>query len=364
MNFSDYLTLFFLFFLILGGIDKCLENKFGLGDGMERGFNCAGPLIMAMIGFTCFAPVFARWLQPVLTPVFTAMGADPSLFAGLLIANDSGGFPLALSLANDETVACYSGLLVASIMGVLIMFTIPVGFSSVTKEQRPLLIKGLLIGIITVPAGLILGGLFSGLSFKLWLLNTLPVLVVSVVLALCMWLIPNIIAKIMMVFGRFLSVVLIVTLVVSILDFKLDFINIDGLVSYTEGVKVVGEILIVLAGAFPFLNLIKKIFQKPLSRLCDKIDMNEESVMGLITLPINGIPTFAAMPQMNDRGLIVITAASVSMDFAIGDHLAYTLSVRPEYAAMVLVGKIGGGIAAVVLAMWMTRRKKTAGPAA
>ena len=358
MGFSDYLTIFFLVFLVIGAIDKCLDNKFGFGEGFDRGFDCAGSLVVAMVGFTCFAPVFAGWLQPVLTPFFHWMGADPAMFAGLIVANDSGGFPLAMSLAEDPIAGCYSGLLVASIMGCLVMFTIPYGFAAATREQRPLFIKGLLIGVVTVPLGLAAGGLFSGLTFAEWLCNTIPVLVISGILTLCIWLIPNIIAKVMMVVARILTVIVIITLVVAILDLKLPWIDIPNLVPYGDAILVIGEILIVLGGAFPFLTMVRKLFRKPLSRLAAKLDFNEDAMMGLLALPINALPTFAALPKMNDRGIVVVTACAVSMDFVIGDHLAFTLSVRPDYVPMVMVGKIVGGLCGLFLALWMTRPNK------
>ena len=46
------------------------------------------------------APVLAQFLSPAVSPLFRALGLDPSLFSGLLLANDSGGAALAPRLLH------------------------------------------------------------------------------------------------------------------------------------------------------------------------------------------------------------------------------------------------------------------------
>lgn len=86
------------------------------------------------------------------------------MFAGVLLANDSGGYPLAMSLCKDAAVGRYAGAVVCSMMGVTMTFTIPFAFSTVkTPEARRALSRGLLIGIATIPVGCIVSGLLAGL---------------------------------------------------------------------------------------------------------------------------------------------------------------------------------------------------------
>ena len=88
-------------FMIIGGIDKCLGNKFGYGEKFEEGIMAMGSLAVAMVGIISLAPVLANVLKPVIEPIYTMLGADPSMFATTLLANDMGGAPLALSMAKD-----------------------------------------------------------------------------------------------------------------------------------------------------------------------------------------------------------------------------------------------------------------------
>ena len=47
---------------------------------------------MAMVGMIALAPVLAHALGPVIIPVYEMLGANPSMFAGTLLACDMGGF--------------------------------------------------------------------------------------------------------------------------------------------------------------------------------------------------------------------------------------------------------------------------------
>ncbi|TGC72855.1 hypothetical protein C9F09_29180, partial [Salmonella enterica subsp. enterica serovar Wilhelmsburg] len=60
----------------------------------------------------------AHVLGPVIIPVYEMLGANPSMFAGTLLACDMGGFFLAKELAGGDVAAwLYSGLIRGSMMG-------------------------------------------------------------------------------------------------------------------------------------------------------------------------------------------------------------------------------------------------------
>ncbi len=71
-----------------------------------------GALGLAMVGMTALAPVLAHLLGPVIIPLYEMLGANPSMFAGTLLACDMGGFFLAKELAGGDVAAwMYSGLI-------------------------------------------------------------------------------------------------------------------------------------------------------------------------------------------------------------------------------------------------------------
>ena len=54
---------------IIGGIDKLLDNKYGVGEQFEEGFNAMGPIALAIVGIVSLAPVLGNLVKPVVSPI-------------------------------------------------------------------------------------------------------------------------------------------------------------------------------------------------------------------------------------------------------------------------------------------------------
>ncbi len=136
MSINEIIIYVMVVFMVLGAIDKCIGNKFGLGEQFEEGIMAMGSLAVAMVGVICLAPVLADVLRPIVVPVFNILGADPAMFAGSLLANDMGGAPLALELAKDPNAGLFGGLIVGAMMGPTIVFIIPVALGIIEKKTK------------------------------------------------------------------------------------------------------------------------------------------------------------------------------------------------------------------------------------
>ncbi|CCX55348.1 ethanolamine utilization protein EutH [Veillonella sp. CAG:933] len=90
MSINEIIMYIMVLFMIIGGIDKCIGNKLGLGEKFEEGIMAMGALAMSMVGIITIAPILAKVLSPIVVPVYTMLGADPSMFATTLLANDMG----------------------------------------------------------------------------------------------------------------------------------------------------------------------------------------------------------------------------------------------------------------------------------
>lgn len=91
MNVNEVIVRILMVCMVLGALDKIIGNKFGLGEKFDEGFMALGPLALAMVGVVSLAPVLKRVLEPVVAPAYKALGADPSMFATTLLANDMAG---------------------------------------------------------------------------------------------------------------------------------------------------------------------------------------------------------------------------------------------------------------------------------
>ena len=173
MTFDKFIIWLMAIGILIGATDRLLKNKFGLGEKFEEGLNAMGPLALSMVGIVSLSPVISNILGPIIIPFYKFLGADPAMFASIL-ANDMGGYQLALSLGEDKQIALFSGLIVASMLGCTIVFSIPVALGLIEEKDKEFFAKGLLIGLSTIPLGSIVGGLIMNFLFQLLYFASLP----------------------------------------------------------------------------------------------------------------------------------------------------------------------------------------------
>ena len=354
---NTVITACVILFLILGGIDCAIfNNRLGFGKGFRRGLDAAGALLLCMTGFITLAPLLADLLSPVVTPLFQAIGADPSAFAGIFFANDSGGAALAARLAADPDMGRFNGLITGSMLGTAIVYIIPLSILYTRAEHRKSVVYGLLCGIITIPLGCLAGGAAAAFPMKAVLLNTIPALIIAVVLSLMLLFCRNFIVKVLTVFGKALLALSIMGLVISASQRLSGIELIHGLGSLDEVFSIVGGICLFLAGIFPFISFLQKLLAKPFAAAGRRIGVNDASVSGFFLALANGIPVCASLPDMNDRGRMLNTAFLVSVSCVFGDHLAYTTQVDPSMNNALIIGKLAGGFAGLLLALLLAPR--------
>ena len=343
-------------FAVLGAVDRILGNRFGIGQEFENGILAMGSLALAMVGIIALAPVLANLLRPVVVPVYGFLGADPAMFAGTILACDMGGGPLAQELSADPDAALLGGVLTGSMLGATIVFTLPVAMGILREEDRPAMAKGILCGIVTIPVGVLAGGLVAGFAPGMVLRNLIPIVIIAALIALGLWKAEKWMIKGFGWFGKGIVALITIGLAAAIVEALTGAALIPGMAPVEEGFQTVGAIAIVLAGAFPLVYVVTKLLQKPLLKLGGLLGINDTAAAGLIASLANSIATFGMVKDMDGRGKVVNIAFAVSAAFVFGDHLGFTAGFAPEMLPAVIVGKLAGGISAVAVALWITRR--------
>lgn len=357
MSINEIIVYIMVFFMVVGGIDRIIGNKFGLGDKFEEGIIAMGSLALAMIGIICLAPVLADLLRPVVVPLYSMLGADPAMFAGTILANDMGGAPLAKELALTPEAGQFGGLIVGAMLGPTIVFTIPVGLGIIQREDQKYLATGVLAGVITIPIGAFVGGLVAGFSVMMVLLNLIPIVIFAILIALGLYFIPDGMVKGFQVFGKIVVIVITIGLAAAIVEKLTGIVVIPGMNPIDDGFLTVGAIAIVLAGAFPLVHVITKIFQKPLMKMGHLLGMNDIAAAGMVATLANNIPMFGMMKDMDSRGKVINVAFAVSAAFVFGDHLGFTAGFDSTMIFPMIVGKLIAGVTAVAVAMLITRKE-------
>ena len=344
-------------FAVLGALDRIFGNRLGLGKEFEEGILAMGSLALAMIGVITLAPVLAAVLRPVVLPVFRFLGADPAMFAGTILACDMGGGALAAELTEDPAAALLGGVLTGSMLGATIVFTIPVAMGILRKEDRGAMAKGILCGIVTIPVGILAGGLVAGFSVGMVLRNLVPIVIFALLIALGLWKFEKAMIKGFGIFGKGIIALITAALAAAIVEALTGFALIPGMNPIEEGFHTVGEIAIVLAGAFPLVYALTRLLKKPLLKLGRLLGINDTAAGGLVASLANSIATFGMLKDMDRRGKVVNVAFTVSAAFVFGDHLGFTAGFAPQMLPAVIVGKLIGGISAVAVALLLTRKE-------
>lgn len=364
ISINSIIMMIMMIFMIVGAVDKIFGNKRGYGEQFDEGFNAMGPLAIAMAGVVAAAPVLAKLLGPIITPIYTAIGADASMFATTLLACDMGGYPLAMQLAADESIGNFAGLILGTMMGPTIVFTIPVALSIIKKEDRPYLGAGVLAGMITIPIGCIVGGLVMNMTpYKMSigriLINLVPVIIIAALIVIGLWFAPSKMINGFNHFGNAITILITIFTAIAVFEYQtgirfplLNLMVDDGAggCPLEDGLLVCGQIAIVLIGAFPMVKWITKTFGGALKKVGGAMGIDENASAGLVANLANNIAMFNILGDMNPKGKLLNVAFAVSAAFVFGDHLGFTAGVNQEMIFPVIVGKLVAGITALILA--------------
>lgn len=348
-------------FSVLGALDLIIGNKFGLGKQFERGIMFLGTLVISMVGMLVLAPLFAHLLRPIVDAVVKVIPFEASVVPAMILANDMGGAPLAMEFASNEQVGYYNALIVSAMMGATISFNIPFAMGVVPKEKQDSLLLGILCGIVTIPVGCLISGIVLQLSIGNLLASIIPLLLFAGLLAVGLFLVPNACVKAFKVFGVIIKIVILIGLVVGIFEGLTGIELIPYTAPIEEGFDVCANAAMVMSGAFPLIYLLSKILDKPMHKIGKIIGINSASALGFISTLATNVTTYGNMQDMDDKGVILNAAFSVSAGFVFAGHLAFTLSFNADYAISMIIGKLLSGISAIFVALLlykMTVKKK------
>ena len=372
LSINSVIMMIMMIFMLVGAVDKILGNKRGYGEKFEEGFNAIGPLAISMAGVVAAAPVLATILGPIIKPIYTIFGADSSMFATTLLACDMGGYPLAMELAENEAIGNFAGLILGTMMGPTIVFTIPVALGIISKDDRSYLGAGVLAGMITIPIGCIVGGLAMTamtpykLSIGTILVNLIPVIIIAGLIVLGLWFAPAKMISGFNVFGTGVTIVITAFTAIAVFEqitgimFPLFDVmatpDETGMTPLNSGLLTCGQIGIVLIGAFPMVEWITRTFGGALKKVGSLLGINEQASAGMVANLANNIAMFNIMGEMDAKGKLLNVAFAVSAAFVFGDHLGFTAGVNQQMVTPVIIGKLVAGITALIVANLLSQK--------
>ena len=334
---------------ILGGLDYIFNNKFGIGDRFCEGIKAMGPLALGMIGIYSLAPIMGEAISKVVVPISSAFKIDPSIIPASILAVDMGGWQIANLITSNKEMALFSGIILASSLGATISFSIPLALGMIVSEDYEEFSKGTMAGFISIPIGAFAGGLAMGMSLWHLLWNILPIVIFSILLSIGLIKFPKILVNLFTVFGRFVVILGMVGLVLVGVEVLIGVKVLKSLTPFAESMHVVGKIAFVLAGAYPMLAIINKIFEKSFIKLGEKVGINSYSISGLIGNLASNLLIFGTYKEMDSKGKVMCAAIAVSGSFVFGGQLGFVSGVAQQMVLPFIISKFIGGAFSLLL---------------
>ena len=340
---------------LLGGLDRMLGNRLGLGEKFEEGFRLLGPVALAQAGIICIAPVLANVLGPAVSAVYHALGQDPGMF-GSILAIDMGGYQLAKLLADDALTGGFSGIVAASMLGCTVSFTIPVGMGFLDTKRQDAFARGMLYGLVSLPAAMLAGALLCGIAplRALWL--CLPVALLSVLLGLGLMKIPAAMLRGFRVFAAGIRILTTIGLTAGAVQYMTGWVILPGLSPLEEAMQVVCAIGIVMLGSLPMAELLQRLLKRPMARLGRLLGMTQRGTVNLLVCYVSSAPALAALKDQTEADVTVNAAFAVCAASCLSAHLGFALATERALAMPMAAAKLLGGVLGAALAVMLSGR--------
>lgn len=355
MDFNQIVMLVVAIFFALGCLDRCLGNKFGLCAVFESGFSLMGVVALGIVGMICISPILAKALQPVVVPVYELLGADAAMFAPTFLSSDSGGYAIAAELGSDPRVIQFAGLIVGTLFGPIISFTIPVAVGMIRKEDTKYFATGIMAAFIAAPFGCLVGGLVYGLPLLTVARNLVPIFLFAAVIIVTLYLVPDVMIRIFSVFARVMT---IITAGLGLAAFQTltGITLLEGMGDINTGWATTGVVILIIAGAFPLEFVLERLLKKPLEAAGRALKLDSASVSGILISFVTALPAFGTYEKMNPRGKILVAAFAGTTAYLVGPHLGYVSAMDRELILPMFAAKCFAGLLAMAVALWFGRR--------
>ena len=343
-------------FFIIGIIDYIIGNKFKLGIKLIEGINSMGALALSMIGILSITPIISNILTRSILPLLKESSfIDPSIISSSILAVDMGGYKIASSISNNQNMIYFSGILIASIVGCTISFTLPLALGIIKEDDIEILCKGILCGFVTLPISLFIGGLLLNIEINTLINNILPIIILSIFIIIGIYKFPSKTISIFKIISKIIFIISIVGLGLQGVNSIVGEEIIKNLLPIEEVLTIVGKIAIFLAGANVMIEIINRCFYNKINNLSKLLNINSYSVTALIGSLASAVIVFNNFNKLDKRGKIICSSFSVGGAYVLGGQLGYVVTEAKEVTCIYFFVKLLCGILSIILSLYITK---------
>lgn len=373
---------------VAGCIASVVKPESELGQQFVAGIDSIGPIFLPVAGIMASAPYLTAFVSSVFGPAYSAIGADPAMAATTFIAVDMGGYQLADALAQTRE-SWIMAMMTGYMAGATIVFTIPVALKMLQKRDRKYLALGVMSGLLAIPIGVLAASAIIAVSHPVireavstnadatyqlmlsWLqigVNLVPLIIICVALALGLKFKPDAMIKGFIVFGRVMESALKIVFVLCVVEYFTGIFStvfggfgFDPIIADDEDIfralETSGAIGMMLCGAFPMVYLIKRYLAKPLAKIGGVVGLSSDATAGLLAASANVLAALSMVKDLKARDKVIVMSFAVCCAFLFGDHLSFTANFQPSLIVVVILGKLVGGIFAIVFCRLLAVKK-------
>jgi ethanolamine transporter len=369
---------------VLGAVASIYNPEGELGQEFIAGLHSIGPIFIPVAGIMAAIPYISAGISQLIAPLFLALGADPGIAGPIFIASDMGGYQLAKALAQSPE-GWILGLITGFQSGSTIIFVIPVGLAMLRKVDHKYMALGIMAGLLTIPVSIMViamtiqmlglevrpdiattGVATQALHFTWPMLvrNLMPLILFCIALATALRYFPTLMVYLFLKLGQFMYITVVLVLVASIVQYFTGFFSsvfggwgfapiIADADDQFRALEIAGYVGLMLCGAFPMVHLLKRFLAKPIERVASRFGMSGVGAAGVLAASANILAMFRLVSEMPPKDKVLVIAFSVCAAFTFGDHMAFSANFQPSLILPLIIGKLSGGLVAMLLASWL-----------
>ncbi len=378
--------------MMAGCIGAVIRPDKGIGFEFLEGLRQLSTIFIPVAGVMAALPYMKLMIQAVFTRISALVGNDIAMWAGILLPPDMGGNLLTYDISGSQETWIIA-LFTCFILGSGVTYGIPMSINMVDKKDHKYMAMGILCGLMACPIGITVScflcmltspsirefvstvGEPTGslrLTVSVIAVNLIPVYLICGLIGLGMTLMPEKMVKMFLKFGQLLNGTLYIIFGLSVVEYFTGLCStlwsgwgfepiIADAADYNRALETAGYCALMLAGAYPMMYLLQRFLGERIVKAGEKLGISELGCLGLIASAVSLVAIFRNYSKMPDIDKVRCIAWSLCGGYFLADHLVYCYNYQPNLYGCLLIGKLAGGICAMLLVEVLIKRRLAKG---
>jgi ethanolamine transporter len=109
-----------------------------------------------------------------------------------------------------------------------------------------------------------------------------------------------------------------------------------------------------MLGSLPVSLFLQRILKQPLGAIGRKIGLDDTAMTAIMIGTVSAVPALLLLKDTDRHGKIAVTAYLVSAASLMAAHIAFTSAAAPSMTGALILAKMTGGLAALLISSFAT----------